>query len=332
MEKLIYLFDSTVSAVNIDRYAQLIREKQVRREVIALGNEIVTLAQNSPPSAGDVTPLLEAIEEKVHQLTQSHHRSGLSTEEHQYQQLIERIKQIETSTDDPGQKHYQKLNLAKQQKLSLKAIEAIYCKSLVSSPNEKPLNLAQMREKYGKSSNDWLVQGLIPKGSLSLLHANGGTGKTRLVYELAYRIATGTAWNEEFNVTADHRKVLIVQTDEPPGDCLRTIESRGFAEQHGLLLKTNWNFDHIASLRHEIETNGIEFLVIDSMTAASIGSTFTENETEYAKPVLELRNLASDLGVGIVLIHHSNSQGKSRGTKAIYRTHLGSFLTNINIT
>ncbi len=320
IDKLSQLLDSTVCAVNIDLYAKLVREKQVRREAIALGYDIATLAQTYPPSSGDTTPLLEDLEKQVHQLTQSHYRTGLSLEDHQCEQLLDKIKQIEISTDDPAKKYYKKLLLGKETKLGIRAIENLYCKSLIANNNTPPKSMAQLREEYGDNINEWLLHGFLPKGNVTLLHALGGVGKTRLTYDWAYHLVTGTPWGEEFSVTNDHRKVLIVQTDETPGDCLRTLESRGFGDNHQLLIKTHWSFDHLASLRREIAENHIEFVIIDSMTSASIGSTFTENETEYAKPILELRDLAAELGVSIVLIHHSNSNGQSRGTKAIHNS------------
>lgn len=80
---------------------------------------------------------------------------------------------------------------------------------------------------------------------------------------------------------------------------------------------TRWTSDHIASLRQEIEKHQPEIILIDSLTSINRNSFYSENDTEYARPVLELRDLAQEFGCLIYLIHHSNSEGGSRGTKAI---------------
>ncbi|NJN87516.1 MAG: hypothetical protein HC881_15925, partial [Leptolyngbyaceae cyanobacterium SL_7_1] len=47
---------------------------------------------------------------------------------------------------------------------------------------------------------------------------------------------------------------------------------------------------------------------------------FSENDTEYARPILQIRDIARRYGCTVILIHHSNSEGNSRGTKAIHNS------------
>ena len=58
-------------------------------------------------------------------------------------------------------------------------------------------------------------------------------------------------------------------------------------------------------------------VIIDSLASVNRFTTISENDTEYARPILYLGDIAREFGCSLLLIHHSNSEGKSRGTKAI---------------
>ena len=61
-----------------------------------------------------------------------------------------------------------------------------------------------------------------------LLGADAKTGKSLLVYDWAYHLATGQGWGE---FPCDRpRKVLIVQTDESEIDCQERLAARGLTE------------------------------------------------------------------------------------------------------
>ncbi len=73
--KLASLVDRTVSAVNVDRYAQLVMDKYVRRQLISSGNEIIDLGYDT------TTPLEEVLDEseqKIFKLTQERPQEGLT--------------------------------------------------------------------------------------------------------------------------------------------------------------------------------------------------------------------------------------------------------------
>jgi replicative DNA helicase len=60
--KLAQLVDRTVSAVNIDRYAELILDKYQRRQLIAAANEVITLAEDT---STELETVLEHSEQKI---------------------------------------------------------------------------------------------------------------------------------------------------------------------------------------------------------------------------------------------------------------------------
>ncbi len=72
--RLAQLVDRTVSAVNIDQYAQLVMDKYMRRKLIQAGNEIAQLGyQTNNP----LETVLDQSEQKVFAITQDRPRPGL---------------------------------------------------------------------------------------------------------------------------------------------------------------------------------------------------------------------------------------------------------------
>lgn len=322
LNKLTQLLDRTVSAVNIDRYAELVTQKWLQRQAIAVSNEIQQLAIGYiPEGKNPIKSLLEQVEGKLHELTRGKYRGDINQDEatRMADKIADKIREIEHFVIDPVHKEYKLIRLAQENKMSRKALESLYVKTLLREDNDSTEIIGNFIEKYGNDCNEWFLHGLLPQGSVILLHALGGIGKTRLAYDFCFSLATGTPWGG-FPVTAASRKCLLVQTDETRGDLIRCLESRGFSDRLPVYIKSKWTVDHLASLRKDIIDNGIEVVVIDSLTTVSKSSIFSENDTEYAKPVLQLKDLAQELGITVLLIHHSNSEGKSRGTKAIHNS------------
>ncbi|KAM3101203.1 replicative DNA helicase [Phormidesmis sp. 146-12] len=72
--KLVELVDRTVSAVNIDRYAQLVVDKYLRRKLIGVGQQISQLGHET---AKDLENVLDDAEQKVFSITQVRPNQGL---------------------------------------------------------------------------------------------------------------------------------------------------------------------------------------------------------------------------------------------------------------
>jgi replicative DNA helicase len=72
--KLAQLVDRTVSAVNIDRYANLVIEKSLRRQLIKAGNEIVQLGYEN---SLELEAVFDQSEQKVFGITQDRPQDGL---------------------------------------------------------------------------------------------------------------------------------------------------------------------------------------------------------------------------------------------------------------
>ncbi len=72
MQYLDALVHSTPSAANIRRYAEIVRERSILRQLISAGDEIVSLAYS--PEAADVSQLLDQIQTKIFAIDENSNR------------------------------------------------------------------------------------------------------------------------------------------------------------------------------------------------------------------------------------------------------------------
>ncbi|MEP0799045.1 DnaB-like helicase N-terminal domain-containing protein [Funiculus sociatus] len=313
--KLIQLVDCTISAINIDQHAELIIEKYLRRRVIQLGSEISSAGYET---STNLQELISWVQEQTFHTTQTALDGGLrDAKAFKHEQIISQMSKLELEEENPSLRYFKLIDIAKNSGLSVSQLETIYYKHLINDENEPAIPLAEFRKKYGASVNRWFLHGFLSEGKVSLFYGKGGVGKTRLIYDLIHSVANGQSWNG-FPVTARSRNILLVQTDESQGDMLEAFNARGITDDMPIMCKSRWTVDHIQQLKKEIIELGINWVVIDSLTAVSSNSIYSENDVPYARPILLLKALAQELGIHISIIHHAVSDGsKPRGTTAI---------------
>lgn len=312
--KLADLVDRTISAVNCDRYAMLIKEKFARRKIIQAAND---MAQEAYDNYRPLEDMLGAIERRTAELSSLPvERKADQFLEWQCNQVISRVRELEMSADLPAVKLIKKQRLADEFGFrGVKILDEIYMSSLTAEEHEPAMTLAQLKEKYSHNdSPDWLHHGLIPAASVILLHALGGDGKTLLSYYLASLIAKGESWGE-FTPTARKRRVLIVQVDEPAKNLIMRAEQLEFGDLE-IRFITKWQVESIPRLVAEIDNFKPDLVMIDSITGASKFSIYSENDVPFAKPLLLLRDIAQDKNVTFLVIHHSSKGAEGRGGAA----------------
>jgi len=97
--KLAQLVDRTVSAVNIDRFAALVIDKYLRRQLIEAGNEIVQLGYET---SLELETVLDKSEQKIFGLTQKRPQQGLVPISETLIQAFQEIESRHQDTALPG--------------------------------------------------------------------------------------------------------------------------------------------------------------------------------------------------------------------------------------
>ncbi|ANV90879.1 DnaB-like helicase N-terminal domain-containing protein [Picosynechococcus sp. PCC 8807] len=316
--KLSLLVDRTVSDVNLDHYADLVQQAFLRRQAIAIAEEVISHAYSRDTPVSD---LANVIRDRFTEITASPLVTGeaKSIKLHQCDRLLEKLNHIQLDIDSPTYKEFMLQELARETGRSPAQLQSLFYKSLIEDEWEPTLSLSQLRDKYGDQVREWLLHGFIPKGATTLLHALGGQGKTRLLYDFIYHLALGESW-QGFPVTKK-AKILIIQTDEQPVDMLAALEVRGIRPddpRFDIHYKTRWSTEHIPQLYREVQNERYDLILIDSLASVSRFSTVSENDAEFAKPILLLNKIAADFNTAIMLVHHSSKSGDARGTTAVY--------------
>ena len=97
--KLAQLLNRTVSAANVDRYATLVMDKYVRRQLISAGHEIVDLGYDT---AEELEKVLDESEQKIFRLTQERPQQGLVPISETIIQTFTEIENLHQEVSLPG--------------------------------------------------------------------------------------------------------------------------------------------------------------------------------------------------------------------------------------
>ncbi|MBE9119182.1 AAA family ATPase [Lusitaniella coriacea LEGE 07157] len=309
--KIAQLVDSTISAVNIDRYAELVMKKFFSRQMASLGHSIVELGYDT----------LATIEEKVTKFAKwvepfISYAPKEDPDDRLYANLLERVKAIELKEFDPGKRYVKMRRLSKETGWSIKELQTLFLKHMAAKEFEPMMSFEELCEKYGGEVQKWLVNGFLPRGSFNLIHAIGGVGKTLFAYDLLFHVITGRNWNS-YPVSNKPCKALIVQTDERPQATIASLKDRLLAQGFEVQFITRWSLENIPYLLQQLKEYRPDIMLVDSLTSINRYSNSSENDADYARKLYILSDAISEVGTCALFIHHSNKSGDSRGSTSI---------------
>ncbi|RCJ34608.1 hypothetical protein A6769_22020 [Nostoc punctiforme NIES-2108] len=313
--KLASVVDRTVSAVNIDRLAELIIKKAVRRDLIRVASQINDLGYNTELELPDIFSMVADKTRSVIELpvapTKEEHEQWL------HDRLLSELTTIYTTCAQPSLRLLKLKKLADDHRLSMGFLEQFYLKALVAQCSNL-LTYDELRELAGSTVREWLINGLIPKSTTILLASDGGVGKTKFAYAIGKILIQGTQLGSF--LTTGKRKILYYQGDESPGDMLQALDSMGYSESDigdSVRVRFGWSAENMPTLIQDLKEFQPELVFIDSLSTANRFSVYRESEMEYSRPILEMTGLATQYKTTFVIIHHMNKGGEVRGTTAI---------------
>jgi hypothetical protein len=160
---------------------------------------------------------------------------------------------------------------------------------------------------------EWLIAGIMPLGSVMLLAASGGTGKSTIVYNWALNIALGEPWS---NRRCMQGKSLIIQSDEPLVDTSEKLGVIGYQDANlepgTVAFWENWRFGHMKQLEDYVRKNRPVFIAIDSLTACLAGMDVDLVKSNAGDVIYGLRDIANQYKCSIIILHHLNKTGGLR--------------------
>jgi hypothetical protein len=162
-------------------------------------------------------------------------------------------------------------------------------------------------------AREWLIAGIIPLGSVTLLAAGGGTGKSTVAYNWALHIGLGSPWSGRRCMKG---KTLVCQSDEPLIDTSEKLSVIGYQDTPldpgTITFWETWRFAHMKQLEEFVRKERPLFIVIDSLTACLAGMDVDMVKSNAGDVIYGLRDLANTYRCSILILHHLNKSGGLR--------------------
>lgn len=237
-----------------------------------------------------------------------------------YSEVLNYVDQLEEQYPDENELDWVLRDFIQENGLRSKGYSAAGLLKLARSrrDGERSIELVDAIDilQSGAEEREWIIPGLIPRGSTIVFAAAGGSGKTSAVYNFAKHIALGKPWS---NLPVVQGPVLIIQTDEPRVDIKDKLEIGRYDEvPRGLVhFIQKWRFSQIRQLENEIKKIKPVLVVIDSYTAAHAGMGAELTKSSAGDNIYTLRDIAQDQNCTFIIIHHHNKMHELRDSSTI---------------
>jgi hypothetical protein len=156
----------------------------------------------------------------------------------------------------------------------------------------------------------WLVEDLLPLGSVNLICSESGTGKTWVAYAIAGAVAHGLPF---LGCAVQQKPVLYIDGENPAAIVKRNVTALGIQRTDALDIWGGWNSDSPPGPDHSLVRRFAEqekgLLIWDSLVEFHPGDE--QSSTETRTFMKQFRRLAH-LGATVLILHHT---GKSKSSK-----------------
>jgi len=161
-----------------------------------------------------------------------------------------------------------------------------------------------------ETSLEWAVEGLFPRGSVILISAESGAGKTWLAQSVAAAVARGQSFLGRKTV---RMRVLYLDRENPPYVVKARFHELGIPETPELQIWGGWVAQSPPGpgefIIQEFAKNHKGLLIFDSLIDFHEGSE--QSATETRAFMNKIRSLAN-LGATVVLLHHTGKAPTSQ--------------------
>lgn len=175
-------------------------------------------------------------------------------------------------------------------------------------------------------SCQWLIDGILPQDSVVLLYGGSGLGKTFVALDMAFSVAHGIPWNGHAAARSD---VCLILAEDFDNASLRTMGWHAVRKQspntgnffYSAEVPDLRNRQVLSNIAQDIlsttEVPGL--IVVDNLARFTARLGLEENNSSQMGSLMQgFEDLRRKTGTTILLLHHTDKQGKSeRGSSAI---------------
>lgn len=188
----------------------------------------------------------------------------------------------------------------------------------------KPLTIGELYELSESQRPEFLVEGIIPENSITVIGGHPGSGKSWIMLEIARAVSTGTKFVNEFE--SKQKTVLVVDEENGFWEMRRRLESLGFSKESALHFCCQYEFklddeESLEELLGICREQSIGLIILDPL--ANLHNK-DENSAKEMQVVLSALQKFNQIGVTVIFIHHHRkgvlgASGQNlRGSSAIH--------------
>ena len=182
--------------------------------------------------------------------------------------------------------------------------------------NAKPPKPHCLQDVHGEDTQ-WLVPGLIPLGEISLLGADGGTGKGIWQAQLIAYVTTGNTSSFFPNPPAQTGKVLILAGEDDPGKVLKgRIMAAGAAMSRGLVVTSDEYYIQTGkqlcikdkALSDFVDTSEPILLILDPLQSFLASDVEMASRNQMRGATLPLKGISVQHNLSSLIAMHTNKK------------------------
>ena len=304
--KLVSVVSRTVSAINIDRYAQLIVEKYREREFLHLCNQA---SQKGYDNSRNLDARISALMRDLKHIYGNSDRDRLSLDIQSYLEETNCLEQLNLRRKI--QSTYHLSNIAFQKLVEKAEAEA-----------NRPPKVVENLEEFFEGEDEeleWIVPRHIPRKNLLLLYGDSKTGKTSLVNDLANKVVNGGFFLDE-PVKAGHR-FAFYSCDETKSVTKARMKRCGInllKNKESCYYSNFVDLENLTEFEKEIKERQPDLIFIDCLFALANHLGLKPDDFEFTRYVRKLVNVCEKYNCTIILLHHANKDQLKTGLSSCY--------------
>lgn len=157
---------------------------------------------------------------------------------------------------------------------------------------------------------EWVIPELLPAKDATMIVGSPKVGKTRLAFEVVRTILQ----QQEcigFKPCEGKPQVILVSDDQSAGDTAAMLKAAGIYDHPRLHWSQRMRLteDQLDALLADIRSHQGAIVVIDSLRSITRSAGISENDQAMGNLVYDLKQVTTDVGGTLLLVHHGNKKG-----------------------